>query len=327
MSKRANPTVIGLFVIVGLGLAVAGVLVFSSGSLFSTQQKYILYFNVSLKGLDPGAPVKFRGVTIGKVEEVLIRHNQASDDFAMPVIVAIDTKLTQRKSDEHIQFGKDRLGYLIQQGFRARLDAESLVTGVLYIGMERLPHPPAPVFHELTSEYPEIPTMPSQVQQLLANLERVDLGGISEKFNALLARADASLAQLNVAEINAGVTNLLSSANRVITTPDLTNSFTSFRRALSQAEVLLKRVDGRVDPLVDSVTNTLADAQKTLAGLRTAVRHVSDLLSPDSAIPPDLQQTLEELSNAGRSIADLAGFLQRNPNALLAGKRTPKEQR
>jgi paraquat-inducible protein B len=327
MSKKASPTLVGLFIIVGLALAIAGVLVFSSGGLFRTQEKYILYFNVSLKGLDPGAPVKFRGVTIGKVLEVLIRHNQSKDDFAMPVIIAIDTKLTQRRSDEHIQFGKDRLGYLIQEGFRARLDAESLVTGVLYIGMERPLNPPAPVFHQLKPEYPEIPTMPSQVQQLLASLDRVDLGGISEKLNAVLTHADTSLGQLNVAEINAGVTNLLGSANRVVTTPDLTNSFTSFRRALSQAEVLLKRVDGRVDPLADSVTNTLFDAQKTLAGLRVAVRNVADLLSPDSAIPPDLQQTLEELSSAGRAIADLAGFLERNPNALLAGKKIPKEQR
>ena len=125
MSKKTNPASVGLFILVGLLLAVAGVLVFSAGTLFRKQEKYILYFNVSLKGLDPGAPVKFRGVTIGKVTEVLVRHNQASDDFAMPVIIAIDTKLTQSKSDEHVEFGKDRLSYLIREGFRARLDADS----------------------------------------------------------------------------------------------------------------------------------------------------------------------------------------------------------
>src|SRR5262249_4817525 len=228
-------------IVVGLALAVAGALIFSTGSLFRKQQKYILYFNASLKGLDPGAPVKFRGVTIGKVTEVLIRHNQSSDDFAMPVIIAIDKKLTQSKSDEHVEFGKDRLTYLIQEGFRARLDAESLVTGVLYIGMERVPNPPAPVFHQLKPDYPEIPTMPSQVQQLLANLERVDLGALSDKLNTLLSRVDTTLSQLNVAEINAGLTNLLGSANHVLTTPDLTNSFTSLKLTLAQAQGLLKR--------------------------------------------------------------------------------------
>ena len=319
MSKKTNPASVGLFILVGLLLAVAGVLVFSAGTLFRKQEKYILYFNVSLKGLDPGAPVKFRGVTIGKVTEVLVRHNQASDDFAMPVIIAIDTKLTQSKSDEHVEFGKARLSYLIREGFRARLDAESLVTGVLYIGLERLPNPPAPVFHQLKPQYPEIPTMPSQVQQLLASLERIDLGALSDKLNTLLSRVDTSLSQLNIAEINAGLTNLLGSANQVLTTPDLTNSFTSLRQTLAQAEVLLKRVDNRFDPLVDSATNTLFDAQ-------IALRNIADLLSPDSPIPPELSQLLEQLSDAGRAIANLAGFLERNPNALLAGRRIPKNQ-
>lgn len=328
MSKKASPTSIALFLIVGLALAIAGVLIFTSRSLFHPRVKEILYFDASLKGLDPGAPVKFRGVTIGSVVEVLIRHNQSSNDFSMPVLIQIDKKLAQSKSDEFIPIGlQARLDHLIQRGFRARLDAESLVTGVLYISLDIVPNAPAPEFHQLTPEYLEIPTLPSDIQQLLANLAHVDVRGLSDKLNGILARLDTSLSQLNMADINAGVTNVLASANNVLTTPNLTNSFTSFREALTQAQVLLKRVDGRVDPLADSVTNTLFDAQKTLAGLRVAVRNVSDLLSPDSAVPPDLAETLEELSNAGRAIAALAEFLERNPNALLAGKSKPREQR
>src|SRR6478609_2583077 len=100
MSKRANPAVIGVFIVVGAGLAVVGLLLFSSQNLFHPRQRQILYFNASLKGLNPGAPVKYRGVTIGKVAEVLIRHNQASNDFSMPVVIAIDKKVAQAKSDQ-----------------------------------------------------------------------------------------------------------------------------------------------------------------------------------------------------------------------------------
>jgi len=95
MSKRANPTIIGLFFAIGLALAVTGLLIFSSRSLFHPQHKTIVYFNASLKGLNPGAPVKFRGVTIGSVVDILIRHNQAATDFSMPVVIAIDKKLAQ----------------------------------------------------------------------------------------------------------------------------------------------------------------------------------------------------------------------------------------
>jgi len=270
--------------------------------------------------------VKFRGVTIGSVVEILIRHNQDTNDFSMPVIIEIDTKLAQSKSDERLQFGKARLEHLIEQGFRGRMDAESLVTGILYIGMDLAPNAPQPKFHQLKPEYQEIPTVPTDVQQLLANLAHLDIRGLSEKLNGLLARLDTSLAELSIPEINAGITNLLWSANRLVTTPDITNSFTALRQTLDETRELVKRIDRRVDSLADSVTNTLFDAQKTLADLRVGIRNVSDLLGPDSAFRPDLRQALEELSSAGRSVADLAEFLKRNPNALLTGTKRPKER-
>ena len=326
MSKKASPAAVGSFFVVGLVLGLAGLLLFSAGGLFHRRAKYILYFNGSLKGLDPGAPVKFRGVTIGKVEEVLVHHNQASDDFAMPVIVSIDTKLAQLKSDEQLQFGRERLDYLIEHGFRSRLDSESLVTGILYIGLEFLPNPPLAAFHQVKPEYLEIPTTEGQVQKFMANLDRLDLGNLSDSLNKVLSRVDTSLSQLNVVEINAGITNLLGSANRLVTTPDLTNSISALRTTLAQAGALLQHIDSRVDPLVDGVSDTLHDARTTMAGLRVAVGNASDLLSPDSAFRPDLVQALEQLSNAGRSVAELADFLKRNPNTLLTGRKQLKEQ-
>jgi paraquat-inducible protein B len=213
----------------------------------------------------------------------------------------------------------------IRRGFRARLDAESLVTGVLYVSLDMVPDAPPPAFHQLRPEYSETPTMPSQVQQLLANLEHFDLPGISAKLTALLSRLNTSLGHLDLPQINAGVTNLLGAANQLLTTPDLTNSVVAARRALENAQVLLARLDGRVDPLADNLTNTLFEAQKTLADVRRGAQNLSDLLGPDSSFGSDLTQALEQLGNAGRAVADLAEFLQRNPNALLAGRKKPKE--
>jgi paraquat-inducible protein B len=327
MSKKANPVSIGLFLIFGLALAVAAVLVFTSRSAFHPRVKQILYFDSSLKGLEPGAPVKFRGVTIGSVVEVLIRHNQFTNDYSMPVLISLDKKLAQGKSDELLQIGSQAmLDHLIQRGFRGRLDAESLVTGILYISLDIVPSAPTPVLHQLTPEYLEVPTLPSDIQQLLSNLAHIDVHGLSEKLNGILTRLDASLSEVNMAQINACVTNLLAGANRVVSSPDLTNSFTALRETLTRAGGLIKRVDGRVDPLADGVTKTLNEAQTTLADVRVAVRRASDLLGPDSALRPDLIQALEELGEAGHNIAELAQFLERNPNALLVGKKRSNEQ-
>src|SRR5436190_23340912 len=144
--KKANPTALGLFLVVGVALSVIAVLLFSSRALFHPLARCIIYFDGSLKGLNPGAPVKFRGVNIGKVEEILIRHNQASNDFAMPVIIAIDKKVAQSKSDQNLKIGtQERTDLLIRHGFRGRLDAESLVTGVLYVSLDMARDPPPPV--------------------------------------------------------------------------------------------------------------------------------------------------------------------------------------
>ena len=324
--KTSNPTTLGVFLVLGFALALAGVLTFSSGSLFHPQLKAILYFDGSLKGLNPGAPVKFRGVTIGKVDQVLIRHNQGRDDYAMPVIIAVDKKLVQARSDENLQIGNQtRLIENIQRGLRGRLDAESLVTGILYVSLDMVPDASRPVFHQLKPEYSEMPTMPSQVQQLLANLEHFDLPGISAKLTALLSRLDTSLGHLDLAHINAGVTNLLEAANQLLTGPDLTNSVVSLRRTLNRAETLLTRIDGHIDPVADNLTNTLFEAQKTLGDVRRAAQNFSDLLGPDNSFGSDLTQALEQLGNAGRAVADLAEFLERNPNAILAGRKKPKE--
>lgn len=326
MSQKANPTYVGLFFVLGLALGLAGLLIFSSRGFLHQQHKDILYFNTALKGLSPGAPVKFRGVTIGSVVEIMIRHNQADDDFSMPVVIAIDKKLAQSKSDQQLQIGSlAALDDLSRRGLRGRLEAESLVTGVLYVALDMVPNAPPPVFHQLKPEFHEIPTVPSEIQQLLDGLAHVDFRNLSEKLIGTLTHVDNSLSQLDVAAINGGVTNLLDGANRVVRTPDLTNSFVSLRRTLDRARDLVEHVDGRVDPLVDSATNTLCDARKTLAALMVGLQNISDLLGPDSALRPSLVQALGELGNASRSVADLAEFLKRNPNALLVGRKSPKD--
>ncbi len=322
MSKKANPTVVGVFIVAGLGLGVAGLVLFGSGKLFTRQQTFILYFDASVGGLSPGAPVKYRGVPIGSVVEAFIRHNQASNDFFMPVVIGIDEKMAQAKTDRQIKPGsREWAAQAIRLGLRGRLEAESLLTGVLHVELSQVPGAPPPVWHQLTPEYVEIPTVPTDIQELMSTLAHLDLRGISEKLNAVLARLDSSLGELNVRQINAGLTNLLASAGRVAGSPDLTNSLAELKQALADARALVRRLDNRVDPLADGVTNTLAQAQQTLAELRRGIQDLGAMIEPDARLRTDLSLTLEQLGNAANAIADLAEFLHRNPNSLLTGRK------
>src|SRR5499427_5123221 len=120
MSKKANPTLIGIFLFAGVILAVAGVLLFASSRMFTRTQKFIVYFDSTLSGLNVGAPVKYRGVIIGSVTRVMIRFNQATNDMAMPVIFEIQEELVNKRLVGARLFkGFAKLDEEVRKGMRA----------------------------------------------------------------------------------------------------------------------------------------------------------------------------------------------------------------
>jgi len=317
MSKKANPTVIGAFIVAGLVLGITGLMIFSSGNLFSKKQKFILYFSGTMKGMSHGAPVQYRGVTIGTVLETYIAHNQALDDQFMPVIIEIDQSKLQKMTDRTVDVSsEEKLKELVSRGLRGRLDAASFITGVLQVQLDLLPNPPPPVYHQIKAEYPEIPTAPTNIQALLANLAKLDIQGMADKLNSILASLDTKLGDIDVKAMNAGVTNLLASLDRVVGSPDLTNSLASLHHTLDDFDALAKNID----------TNTLAQVQATLGDLRVAVQGVSTMVAPGAPVQTELAGALEQLENAARSIGELTEFLKRNPNALITGRTPPKEK-
>ena len=333
MSKKINTTSIGLFIVTGVALGVIGLLLFSSSKLFSKTREIIVYFNDSLNGLNEGAPVKYRGVTVGSVKRVMVRFNQATNDNAMPVILEIEDKLVhQRLGDAagalyYARATEDQVRESrIKQGLRASLQTESLVTGVLYVDLRINPHAAPPVFHQLDKIYNELPSEPTQIQQLFENLGSLDIKSLQTNLNGLIIRLDTTVGDLKMADINAGVTNLLFSVNRLVTDPDITNGLAALRPTLDQYRELGAKITGKVDPLADSLTNSLAGADHALAQIRGAGENLRRVLAPDSPILGELDRTLAQLAAAGQSISSLADFLKEHPNALIAGRKLPKQQ-
>src|SRR5262245_46226370 len=121
MSKRVDSAVIGMFVVGALVLVVAAVLVWGSGRFFRSTTRYVAYFDGSVNGLEVGAPVKARGVTIGKVVAIRLRYRQSPTERRVPVFAEVDVKRL-------IELGVEaptasRLGEMIARGLRARLES------------------------------------------------------------------------------------------------------------------------------------------------------------------------------------------------------------
>jgi paraquat-inducible protein B len=330
MSKKANPATIGVFICVALALGVGAVLLFSSARWFSKTQKCILYFDGSVLGLNPGAPVKFRGVTVGSVREVLIRHNQHERDPAMPVIVELDQSVLNEKSDYVINISdKQVFKSMIDRGLRATIEAQSIVTGLLYVELELRSFPAPAVFHQVRDEYLEIPTQQTKIQLLIENIADIDFKQLMTQMTTLASNLQTNLTALNMKDINDGLTNLLVKLNQLVQSDDLTNAVTALHKTLD-------KLSARIDPLADQAEGMLVDARKAIADAREAIgdakkslahfddtlRSAQDLVTPQASLRRDLSATMQDISEAARSITSLADFLNRNPNALLSGRKS-----
>ncbi len=140
MNKKISPTLIGGFVLGALALLVIAVIAFGSGRLFRKTKEFVVYFDRDVNGLNIGAPVKFKGVEVGSVKNILLQLDQSLEVPSIPVLFEIDLKkITSRGGAVTLLEDPTALKAAIDRGLRAQLRTESLVTGVLYIGIDLFP--------------------------------------------------------------------------------------------------------------------------------------------------------------------------------------------
>jgi len=156
MMRKANKTKIGVFIVGAVVLLVAAILVFGSGMLFKLSDKYIVFFDGSVKGLSVGAPVIFRGVKIGNVSSIDLAYDEKTKSVLIPVV--IDIELARVKGIP------DPLGYpnyesFIQDGLRAKLELQNFITGQLMLGFDFYPQDSKKLYN-IAKNYPELPALP-----------------------------------------------------------------------------------------------------------------------------------------------------------------------
>ncbi|MBV8165921.1 MAG: MCE family protein, partial [Alphaproteobacteria bacterium] len=164
MIQRSNPRVIGGFVLLAIGLLVATILVFGSGRVLKKYARAVIYFQGSVSGLREGAPVDFRGVQIGTVQEISVKYDVQNRQLSIPVVVEIDPSRIKvvGRADEESRPSLDRM---IEQGLRAELRLQSFVTGQMAVQLNFQPRTEARLVGGPDLPYPEIPTVPSTFEQ------------------------------------------------------------------------------------------------------------------------------------------------------------------
>ncbi|MBI3096222.1 MAG: MCE family protein [Rhodocyclales bacterium] len=289
MSRRANPTLIGAFVLGALTLAVVTTLLLTGGSWFGERKQHVLYFEGAAQGLQVGAPVVFLGVKVGTVTQIQLGLDPQSHRFLVPVTIEMEPQVVRTRGGEPIDL-RDRatVRQLVERGLRARLRMQSLLTGQLYVDLDFHPDKPA-IYAALDPELSEIPTIRTAVQELATKLE----GFPMDKFLA------------DVAAIGDAVNQLMSAK----ATQQLPQRLDATLRHL---ESLAARFDAQSGPLLSDVRGNLAEMQKALlaaqaalARLDTAADRVAELAKPDSRLVAGMNQASEELAKAAGAVRRL----------------------
>jgi paraquat-inducible protein B len=323
MSTKPNPTIIGFFIVTGLTLIVVAIALFSSYRWFAPRKTFLIYFADSVKGLDVGSAVTFKGVRIGRVKEVLIHFNQATTDLHSPVLIEVDIQTLESKIDRTvISDDPAQLQAEIRKGLRAQLALESYLTSRLYVELEVFPDAEAPVFHQLRPDYLEIPSQRARFSELLTTLSQIDVSGIANKLESLLTKLDRGLGDVQFKEINDSLVKALKRVDEVAGSADLQETMTSLRQTLREVQTLATNADARLEPLSQHAVRTLEEATRSLAEIRGAAEELRSTLAVRSPLRAELDTTLSDLGDAARSVSALAEFLRHNPQTLITGRKS-----
>ncbi|WP_193214373.1 intermembrane transport protein PqiB [Luteolibacter marinus] len=255
-------------------------------SVFKPDHRCLVFFDQSVRGLTVGAPVEYRGIQIGRVDEISFDYSPLGDS-RVPVLIEIDTS-TLNKAVEDVKDEGKILAESVRRGLRATLSTGSLLTGALYIDLDFASNP----FPAELSRYGDFDVIPT---------ESSGLARLQDKVDAILAKIEAL-------PLEETLTKFGNTADEItITVKDLRGTLSEAEGALAEARELLAR---------DETQNLTAELDATLKEVRASVAS----LGPEGAMQGDLARTLDELRAALRSFKVLSDSIEEKPNSLLFGR-------
>ena len=337
MIPRPNAARIGLFAIGGLTLLVAAVALLFGSRWLSPTEPAVMHFKGSIYGLQLGSPVVFRGVRLGSVKSMALA--QEKGQLAVPVEIELESQRLEALLGGNAR-GREALALLVIKGLSAQLATHSLLTGQLYVDLDLRPAlaPEAVAAEGLI----EIPTTLTRFQSLQDQLDRFDLGRMSEDLTAMLAAARATLTGPELKKTLGELSQASASLSRLLATldrraPALTDAaqgtLAQAGKASDRVGSAADRVTGAADrisaaaelaesalqpgsPLMASVQKAADELARSAAALRSAT-------SDDSASVQSVQRAMGDVSRAARSVRELADLIEQQPQSLIRGRNPP----
>jgi paraquat-inducible protein B len=322
MSAKTHPRLIGGFVLGAIALVLAAIVLLSSGALFQQRDRFVVFFPGSVKGLQTGSGVTFRGVRVGEVVEVSPFLTGLPDN---PIQIEVVSEFYGNVMDvpegiadpyEGLE-PEEAVALYIEQGIRARMMSASLLTGQKYIELDFLPDEPARLAG-LSRRYPEIPTSPTAIEKLgermedlMNKLAEVPLDKVIENIQMAI-RAARELLESD------DVKGVLGAARRGADSVEPT--LAEARKTLKSTREVIENLGKETEGLGGDMSLTLAELRERFARTEKTFAALEATLNGTDDARMDVSATLVELERALKSFRNLAEYIQTHPEAILQGK-------
>ena len=333
MKTKVSPTIVGAFVIGAMVLGVIALFSFGGINFFRKPQRFVVFFDESVHGLDLGSPVKLRGVRVGRVVGLSIRYDQQRATSAVAVVCEFSKDVMTDNRGVIVDVAdRAELEQLVAGGLRAQLGVLGLATGLLFVELDfknpkEYPFDPNQV-DPLYAVVPDVPSTIAEFQasaiELLANLKTIDFAGISKGITALLATIPKYLEGVDLKGVSDQWKKTGEQFEALAKGPEFRRTFENLNGAVNDVRAMIAKLDGQIDPAGKELQATLVEARKTVQAFSEAAGATKAFIAAQAGVGEELGETLSHLNDAADSVRRLADFLERNPNALITGRKRPQ---
>ncbi len=316
-----------MFVMAASIIAVAAVMVFGAAKFFSRTENFISFFSESVNGLDVGAPLKYKGVKIGKVEGIFISSSKNIKESSVSVVYSIDIDQLRRKTGTDFKDYSDWMDEQIAEGLRAKLNYQSIVTGMLYIELDFIADKGEK--YELKyggTRFKEIPAAKSGLSELakgfektMADVAKIDFAAIGQNVHSAIVKVNEKLDGIDAKAISDSAVSALKGVDELARSRDVAE-------AIKKLDALLSDSDALVNGARAELKKFSASGASVMARLDEVLRNVNSVVAPQSPFRYQIAVLLKTMDESMSYISNFTDYLQRNPNSLLRGKDNSKRK-
>lgn len=329
---KRNALLVGSFLSIAIVIVTAATVWLGGTGWFEQRSKAVIYFVNGVSGLYVGAPVTFRGVQVGEVQSIGLQVNPQTGEANMPVQVSLRAQaLHISSSNEGLSQALD-VPMLVSQGLRARLAAQSFVTGQKLIDLDLAPEQPSTLLGPIKKgALPEIPTQQGMIDALLEQAGSVDVRSVVAEVRSTLQGLNKTLGAANqlLSAMQTQITDTAGDARKTLQTATATlhavegqtvNTLKSIQMLSAKTSTSIQQAQA---PLQAALTSAQAAADSARLAAQSAqhlVQNAEELLAPGANARADLDAALRDLALTTRNLRDWSEVVSDQPNAIVFGK-------